>query len=289
MEKDVSSVKEEIMIEDVTGVFLRVFTKVGIYDVPFRDIEQLDELTVQFFDEKNFINNVFSGYAYLINKVEIKNVFKNSNGIKKSKEPFKFNDDNFDEKDLKIKYCEYLRRHPNAAFLDKWKVSYAIKNGRIKSGKSLGAEISATELERAIESVWSKGYKTRREIYFALKEVSVDVRILPLVSFDEKKELLNDRINNMNSDDPYVEYFQSSLRNHILSQDVVMEQLSMFDMDNLLKINAPFDGATESEQIDILLEHAKNLSSAKRKLLVDEIAKIRDDFLKNNGKKKCRK
>jgi len=287
MEKNVSSVKEEIMIENVSGVYLRIFTKVGIYDIPYKNIEQLDNFTVHFINKKDLINKLFGKNSSLIDNVEISYSFSKDGKTRTQKLPIKFLDDNFDEHDLRSKYRKYLENNGNKIYLNKWKINYAITNGRIKSGR--GGDITTSELDKAVADAWGKGYKTKRDIYFALKNEGIDVEILPTFPYEERQLSLNDKIKGIDSGNPYIEYLQSSLNDDPEKRAFVMEQLSMFDLDSLENIKAPFDGVSASLDLDILTDHLKTLTPAKRKLLCDEIEKIRNDFFKSCGKKKCLK
>lgn len=273
---------------NILGVYLRVFTKGGIFDIPYDSFEQLDSFTVQFSDKRDLINKVFGDKAYLISDVEIKYVFNNKKEIIEQKAPIKYLDDNFSHVNLKKEYRRYLETHIKEVFLKKWKLKDIIKNSRKKNGED--KDVTPKELGVAIDTFWAKGYKGRRDVYFTLKEMGINVEIVPTLSFDDRQLASADKIKAINSSDNYVNYLQiySQLDNGL--RNFVLEQLSMFDIDELTNMNASVDGTGKKDWLDILFSHMDTLSVNKKRLLMDELVKLRDKIeslsRKRNGRNK---
>lgn len=273
---------------NILGVYLRIFTKRGIFDIPYDNFEQLDSFTVQFSDKQDLINKIFDENAYLIDDVEIKYVFNNKKEIIEQKAQIKYLNDNFSHVNLKKEYHKYLERHLNEVFSKKWKLAEIIKNSRKKNGGY--GDVTPKELSVAIDTFWKKGYKGRRDIYFALREMGIEVEIVPTLSFDDRQLSSDERIKAINSSDNYVNYLQmySQLDNGL--RNFVLEQLSMFDMDELTKMKAPVDGTGKRDWLDILFSHMDTLSVNKKRLLMDELVKLRDEIeslsRKRNGRNK---
>lgn len=293
------------MEESKVGVYLEIFTKRGDYEIPFKDVEQLDAYTTQFENKQDLVKTLFGELAELIEAVRIKYVYKTrENKDSKKKDviktvvlPFKFSKDNYSEVDLKSVFHNYLENHPEECSKDKWKVVYALVNARYKNNLASNTkDVQTKELTVAIDTVWSKGYKTKRDIYFALKELGYQIEINPTLLFADRQPTLQERLSQMTPVNDYARYLQNQAQHGGEDMALAMEQLSMFDLDDLLIMNAPMDasfdkakGQITSNSLDTLFEHIETLSPAKRNDLAAEIYRIRDEFLASYRKTKCRK
>lgn len=287
MEENVSSNREEIMNEKISGVYLQILTNNAVYDIAFKNIEQLDQYTIQFKNKADLIRTLFGENAHLINDIYIKYVYKTKEFIKEEKLPIKYQTDNFSESNVKGTFHKHLETHPEERYKKKWQVMYPITNGRNKNNAF--GDIGAKELAVAIDTIWAKGYKVRRDIYFALKDLGYKIEILPTFDFSDRKPDIRKRIAGITPQDNYSEYLQSHAKLGEDERASAMEQLSMFDLEDLLKMNAPIDGAVSNDPLDTLFEHIETLSPTKRRILAEEIYRLRDDFSRSLGKNKCRK
>ena len=272
---------------NILGVYLRFFTKKGIFDIPYSDFGQLDSFTVQFNNKQDLINKIFGNKAHMINDVEIKYVYMSNKNIVQEKAPIKYIDDNFSHVDLKKIYHRYLETHLKEVYLKKWKIKDIIQNTRKKN--EVVGDITPKELGVVIDTFWKKGYKGRRDVYFALKEKGIGVEILPTLSFDDRQLTLDDNIKNINADNNnYVSYLQMYAQLDTELRDFVVEQISMFDMEELTNMNAPVDGARQKDWLDILFSHMDTLSINKKRLLMDELVNLKAVLEYIPGKKNAR-
>jgi len=270
------------------------------FSIPFSSIENIDQFTVQFKDYNDLAKVLFGKKDIRIFDIRINYIYKqpgNNGKIEQRFLPIKFNGDNFDEIDLKNTLYNFMLRNPREIIREKWGLIYGINSGRAKSGRV--GEITQSELSLAIDRIWNKGYKTKRDIYFNLKQNGIKVKINPKELYSNNHKKNNNSIKNFKSDDSYVTYLQSYSKQGNDEYDLAIEQLSMFNIEELTKMNYGdanlFDGATiqtneETYDLDNITDNIISLSPSQRSALIEEIYLIRNEALNKNAvKKRCKK
>jgi len=275
-------------------VVLEMIVNGKIYELSFPRIEDLDRVTVQFKNNQELVKFLFGDNNYQIDGCSIKYSYKTPGklSVVTKKLPIKYQEDNYDEFDLRSVLISYLQLHPQEVRKNKWNLIYVIKNSRNKT--YIDGDISLAEIQNAIYTIWKKGYKTKRDLYFLLKELNVDVAIIPIEGFNNPSYKLK---NIKSTNNPYIEYLQSYSQLGEDEHAFVVEQLSMFDLEELTSMNSNnfqlYDGSRLLENeicLEQVLARLGNLSSTNRKKIQEEIAQFKKELNQvNSGKKRCKK
>ena len=293
------------MEEDKKELLIEVKYEGKDYSIPFKTFDSLDEFTSKFENKTELIKALFPTFK---NKPEVfrikykyKTSYKDQNGNRIAKyktiyPQIKYSIDNFDEKDLQKQFLNFMKLHPNLALDEYWGIIYIIDNRRIKN--KIDGYITTSEIEYAVEYIFNKGYKTKRDIYFKLKEIGIKVKINENeTKYKTNKFTPSNRIQEFEMRDKYQEYLQEySLRGEE-EANKAMEELSLYDLDKLPRKNINgsstplFDGTDVIElypedNIEDILNKTQKLTAEHRKKIINLLLSYRNA---KNGKKRCKK
>ena len=267
--------------------------------IPFNSFEALDDFTSHFENKKELIKALFP------NEVKKPEVFRIRYKYKKRNEEktkiyypnIKYKNDNFDEEDLKKQFLNFIKLHPDKALDKYWGLFYIIDNIRIKN--SIDGYLSVNEVEYAVEYLFNKGYKAKRDIYFKLKDLGIEIKTKEKeIEYKQKQNKYKNRIQEFEMRDDYQEYLQSLSLKGEQEEEYATEELSLYDIDKMPRKNTNgsniplFDGAEvvdifPGDNIDEIVEKTKKLSKKNREKIIELLMFFRDG--KNDGKKKCKK
>lgn len=269
-------------------IILEIFINEQKYELPFPSIETLDNFTVQFKNDKELTKFLFGTDPVELHWMKIKYSYKkpNTNETVHKYLPIKYNDDYFDELSLRDTLINYLQYHKHELKNNTWPIVHIIRGIHNKNRRQ--GDFTDGEIMNAGYELWNKGYKTKRDHYFLLKERKVPMIILPMDTYYEKITILKNMLNlqELETDDPYINYLQSYATKGTEEHDYSIEQLSMFDLEELSYMNQT---PSTDESIDDIFEHMNQISPQKREALKTELNNLRNEFIKTSGKKRCRK
>lgn len=284
------------MSESSKRIILEIIIKGKKYELPFPNIECLDNITVQFTDANELTNFLFDCETTQVDNIRIKYSYKkrNTDKIITNYLPVKYNCDAFDEISLRDTLIRYLQEHKTETKNPTWEVLYIIKNARYQTYEQ--GDFTDREIATAVHKLWTKGYKTKRDKYFMLKQRKIYPIIVPPETYYEKITALQAIINldEIESSNPYVQYLQSYASLGTEEREYSTEQLSMFDLEELLDMNQQVSQISNNVSqnnynFDELFAYIGNTPPKRREELLNELYKLRAEFTKTTGKKKCRK
>ena len=267
--------------------------------IPFKSFEALDDFTSYFENKKELIKALFPNASKKPEVFRIRYKYKQRNEDKtKIYYPnIKYKNDNFDEEDLKKQFLNFIKMHPDIALDKYWGLFYIIDNRRIKN--RIDGYLSVNEIEYAVEYLFNKGYKSKRDIYFKLKELGIDIKTKEKeTEYKQNKYKYSNRIQEFEMRDEYQEYLQSLSLKGETEEDYATEELSLYDLDkmprkNINGNNLPLFDGTEvvdifpGDNIEEIKEKIKKLSKKNREKIIELLLNFRNK--KNSGKKKCKK
>lgn len=287
------------MKESRKKISLKLIIDGEIIKIDFPSLEALDGFTVNFnnkedlsyfiFDDENRINDVKVEYTYKkVNREETATVNLE----------VKYSDDNYDVEDLKQVFEDYIYKNPNKIKNTNFNFKYFIRDLE----ETNYYEISKSYLHIIINRMFSRGYKTIRNIYFELKKNNVEMEIIPVPFLEGKYSIKNDfELAGLDeSNDDVLSTLLWLIKNgDAKKRAYAMEEISKYSLEALNKLyyggeGRPIvDGIAKPELSDDFsliarepINRIPKIDDRRKQKLLEEICKIRDEFIKNKNVKK---
>ncbi len=252
--------------------------------IPFTSFERVDSFTSLFDDAYDLCKFFFGETDVLLDDVRINYIYKRP-GINDISQKFcsvKYNMDNFSEQNLKECLINYFRCNPDEIRREKWQLIYILKNMHItKCRNNIYSEYNVLT---AIDKLFNKGYKTKRDLYFLLKTEGVFADIIPKSLYSIKK--LEQPKNS------YLEYLYNYSKVSENDDNFLLENVSLFDIEELnMNFDNPLlDGMDKNvSDIEKLLKMYTSLKKQEIICILNNIYEIKNKYRMECGKKRCLK
>ncbi len=211
--------------------------------IPFKKIENLDAFTVNYDNKKELAEAIkrilginINGMVY---DVYIQQVI---NDKKLSILPVKYSSDDFDIDDLVNVYKQYYKDDHMRIKTTDGGIKF-VKHDTINNFLHNVRDVTNMDIDKAVNSFFKGNYRKYRDAYFTVKSYGYIVRLNSQKSID---------ISDYHNEDEYFQFLQRIASLSDEKRDRVIEELSLYDLEDLEKmIPGFFDGTKGKKTINI--------------------------------------
>ena len=219
--------------------------------IPFKKIENLDAFTVTYDSKKELAEAIkrilginIKGMIY---EIYIQKVVDDK---KLRILPVKYSSDDFDIDDLVNVYKQYYKDDHTRIKTTEGGIKF-VKHETIADFMHNVRDVTNMDIDKAVNSFFKGSYRKYRDAYFTVKRCGYKVKL---------NAQNNAKLSDYHSEDEYFQFLQrlSSLSND--KRDKVIEELSLYDLEDLEKVVPGFFDGTEKQKTINIDEERQDLS-----------------------------
>lgn len=214
-------------------VLLKIQTFDGDIEVPFRNLEMLDDFTIRYKNREELLKGLLPMLNLSVDIKRIKEIYvyyeyTRGDRLRRKNSVVKYNGDNFDKKRLIDALKEFLKHdHDMIRYCGVRK----IRSNGVQSFISGERDIEDYEIDFAVDKYFEgASYGVYRKVYFFLKTHHVKVNINKVVR--DSDETVDRSLSKFHSDDDYVGPLLKLAKNSD-DYDKIFDELSRIDLEDL--------------------------------------------------------